>query len=117
MDGAAPRYAIYFAPPPESALWRFGSGVLGYDASTGADAPLLAPDGFLPAEWRDLTAEPRRYGFHATLKAPFRLAEGATEADLAAAMARFAAQRPPVSTELFVTALGSFVALAPRGQP
>jgi putative phosphonate metabolism protein len=117
MDSEAPRYAIYFAPPAETALWRFGSSVLGYDAATGEDTPFLIPPGFVEHEWRDLTAEPRRYGFHATLKAPFRLARGASEQDLTAALARFAKGRAAVLADLSVTALGSFVALAPQGRP
>lgn len=39
---ASRRYAVYLAPPAESALWRFGSSVLGYDAETGAEP--AAPD-------------------------------------------------------------------------
>ncbi len=34
------------------------------------------------ADWHELTADPRKYGFHATLKAPFLLADGQTEASL-----------------------------------
>lgn len=113
----APRYAIYFAPSTDTALWRFGSAVLGYDAATGQDVPALAPAGIAEAEWRDLTADPRRYGFHATLKAPFRLAGGWSEADLVAAMATLARQQPAVEADLAVMSLGSFVALAPRDQP
>ncbi len=30
-----PRYAIYFVPSADSALYRFGAGLLGYDAFTG----------------------------------------------------------------------------------
>src|SRR4051812_32354802 len=115
MDAVPPRYAVYYAPAPGSALWRFGSGVIGYDAATGEDAPLLVPAGVSKAEWRALTAEPRRYGFHATLKAPFRLAEGATEADLHAALGRFAGSCAAVDATLEVATLGAFVALAPQG--
>ena len=51
------------------------------------------PDGILQAvpDWRDLTSDPRKYGFHATLKAPMSLAPGKTEAELLAACAAFAA--------------------------
>ena len=70
------RWAVYLAPPPESALWRFGSDVIGRDAASGERNAGFALDGFDAAAWRALTSEPRRYGFHATLKAPFRLAEG-----------------------------------------
>lgn len=109
-----PRYAIYYAPPAGSALWRFGSGVIGYDAETGEE---LAPPAGMPASseiWRDWTAEPRRYGFHATLKAPFELAAGRGEAELLAEARTFAGRTSPVRLPgLAVAALGRFVALVP----
>ncbi|MFD1703050.1 DUF1045 domain-containing protein [Methylopila henanensis] len=111
----APRYAIYYAPAPGSPLWSFGSSVLGYDAATGADIPALAPHGISQDAWRVLTETPRRYGFHATLKAPFRLAEGRTEDDLVAAGRAFARSRKPfLLPELEVVALGAFVGLQPK---
>ncbi|MEW6123692.1 MAG: DUF1045 domain-containing protein [Pseudomonadota bacterium] len=108
------RYAIYLAPPPDSFLWSFGSRVIGYDAATGED--LCAPDlsGFDAETWRDLTAEPRRYGFHGTLKAPFRLADGLAEPDLIAGVDAFAGGHHAFELAgLEVAALGSFVALTP----
>jgi putative phosphonate metabolism protein len=111
------RYAIYFAPPPESPLWRFGSAVLGYDAASGEDAPHRALPGIAPAEWPALSAEPRVYGFHATLKAPFRLAAGMRREDLFEALQDLAPRQPPVILEgLAVTTIGSFVALTPIGE-
>ena len=71
-----PRYAVYYAPAADSALWRFGSATLGYDALTGEDLPFAVPPGCDLALWPAFTEEPRRYGFHATLKAPFELADG-----------------------------------------
>ena len=110
------RYAIYFAPPESSPLWRFGSAVLGYDAASGADVPNLPLAGIDPAAWPSLSAEPRLYGFHATLKAPFRLADGMHREDLLEALEDLAPRQPPVILEgLAVTALGSFVALTPLG--
>lgn len=110
----AHRYAIYLAPAAGSALWRFGSSIIGYDAETGADLPPPAIAGFDPGAWHALTAEPRRYGFHGTLKAPFRLAEGRTEADLDALVADFAAEHHPFELPpLAVRAIGAFVALVP----
>ncbi|MFD1330985.1 DUF1045 domain-containing protein [Methylopila musalis] len=109
------RYAIYYAPAPESPLWSFGSGVLGYDAASGVSAPVIAPDGIAPAEWAVMTAAPRRYGFHATLKAPFHLRDGVTEDDLVAAGRAFAATRAAFALpELELTRLGAFVALQPK---
>jgi putative phosphonate metabolism protein len=108
------RYAVYFAPDPTSALWRFGSAVIGYDAATGLDLPLLVCNGWAPEAWLAATEEPRRYGFHATLKAPFRLREGRTEAQLVQALAEFAASRPqPAPVPLKVELVDRFVALIP----
>lgn len=109
-----PRYAIYYAPPDDSALWRFGSSVIGHDAQTGLDVPQPVIPGI--ADWPDLTAEPRRYGFHATLKAPFHLAEGQDEAGLLDAMVQFAEHTSPAPLDgLTVRTIGSFLALTPVG--
>lgn len=95
-NGLSARYAIYYAPDRSSDLWHFGSRVLGYDAWSGETLPALVPDGFSPADWHVRTADPRLYGFHATLKAPFRLAAGRSEAELLAAASSFAAAQGPV---------------------
>ena len=71
------RYAIYFAPPPASPLARFGRQWLGRDAETGEAVATPAHAGVAPERLAAWTASPRRYGFHATLKPPFRLADGA----------------------------------------
>lgn len=108
------RYAIYYAPKADSALWRFGSSVLGYDAITGEEVPALVPAGCDAARWPDLTEEPRRYGFHATLKAPFEIANGRSEGQLRAFAHNYAAGLEHVKLDgLSVVALGSFVALTP----
>lgn len=93
MSFQAARYAIYFAPPPDSALWQFGSAVLGYDSASGEDVTQIVPEGFDLPTWRLLTADPRTYGLHATIKAPFRLVEGQTEDALIETLAAFAARR------------------------
>lgn len=110
------RYAIYAAPAPETPLWRFGSSVIGYDAAAAsevgfpASAPCDAPD------WRHLTEDPRRYGFHGTLKAPFALAAGTGEADLLEAAMLFAERRQAFTLPaLKVSLIGAFVALVPDG--
>jgi 2'-5' RNA ligase len=114
------RYAVYLAPPPESALWRFGSAVVGRDAASGEAQRGFAPDGFDAEAWRGLTTEPRRYGFHATIKAPFRLAEDASRAELSAALADLAREEKPFAAgplAVSTLALGggnAFVALTTR---
>ena len=107
-----PRYAIYFISAADSALYRFGAAVLGYDCYTGNDVGF--PDS-LPMDtdaWRDLTREPRRYGF--TLKAPFQLAKGADEPALIDAFPAFC--RSIESVPAFapiVASLAGFIAIVP----
>lgn len=108
------RYALYAAPPPDDPLWTFGSQTIGYDAATAADVPFPNGAPFDAADWVALTEDPRRYGFHGTLKAPFALAESAAEADLLEAAMLFAERRPAFTVPaLQVVNLKSFVALVP----
>jgi hypothetical protein len=72
-------------------------------------------DGADAGSWTAFVREPRIYGFHATLKAPFYLAKGSNEADLERAVLDFAAAQPAVlAGELAVRELGSFIALVPN---
>lgn len=106
------RYAIYFVPPADGALYRLGSSLLGYDCYRGADVAF--PRG-LPDDWAGLTAAPRRYGFHGTLMAPFRLGPGRDETGLLRTVARFAdVARDIAVIEPVVRALGRFIAIVPR---
>ena len=89
------RYALYLAPPADSELWRFGSRVIGRDAASGVDISGFALEGWSAPDWRAATQEPRRYGFHATLKAPFRLAEACDEAALRGAVQALARDVAP----------------------
>jgi putative phosphonate metabolism protein len=110
----SPRYAIYYAAAAGGDLDRFGASLLGYDAFSGED--LAFPDGVLRqvADWRDLTRDPRKYGFHATLKAPLSLAPEKTEAELLAACASFAAEpRPIPAFRPVVDSISGFVAVVP----
>ncbi len=110
------RYALYAAPAPDTPLWRFGSSVIGYDAAAAADRPF--PDGSPcdAPDWPNLTEDPRRYGFHGTLKAPFALAEGRSEAELLEAAMLFAERRRAFTVAaLKVSFIGAFVALVPEG--
>lgn len=112
-----PRYAIYYAAARGSELDRFGGRLLGYDAWTGEELPF--PDGILQTvpDWRDLTEDPREYGFHATLKAPFSLAEGKTEPQLLAACTAFADIRRPLPViRPAVNSISGFIAIIPSAR-
>ncbi|MGJ3263766.1 MAG: DUF1045 domain-containing protein [Salinarimonas sp.] len=118
------RYALYIAPHAHSDLWRFGSDVLGRDAETGADVPQLVPPSFEAGAFHALTEDPRRYGFHATMKPPFRLAEGCSEDALITALRDFCAARTAFRLpRLEARAVGAdadgnaFVALVEPGEP
>lgn len=114
------RYAVYFIPEPQSALWAFGSSVIGYDSFTGSDVPYPNHDIFRDPDARAWSEAPRKYGFHATLKAPFALrGEAGTEADLLGHAEDVAKASSPVSAgNLQVATLGPFLALTlPRTCP
>jgi 2'-5' RNA ligase len=101
------RYAIYFSPVPDSALAHFGAAWLAGDA-----AARPAIEGFSASRTLEMTKTARHYGFHATLKAPFALADGQTEAALDRALAEFAQRHAPVARlRLQVGALDGFLAL------
>ena len=112
------RYAIYFAPNRHSPWWAFGAHWLGRDEhdNCALDHPSL--DGMSPMDLSSITAEPRRYGFHATLKAPFRLSSGNDEAALVARLGKLAQTLSPVPLgNLRAATLGDFVALVPDTEP
>jgi Protein of unknown function (DUF1045) len=91
--------------------WEFGASVLGYDIYSGQVVPSFAI--FDPC-WHDKVHEPSIYGFHATLKPPFRLTTGADEAELKTNLeALFRSQRAIDVGRLEVRTLGSFIALVP----
>jgi putative phosphonate metabolism protein len=114
---AGPRFAIYFVPPAGSALYRFGAAVLGYDCYTGENTERLRDGSLTQAEWAALTAEPRRYGFHATLKAPFRLRPEFDSEDLLAAVRALATSIPTAPTlEPVVGLIAGFVGIVPALQ-
>ena len=114
MREHGPRYAIYFAPDMDDPLWRFGSQCIGYDAQTGADTAVPQAGAIPPQDWLAWTQEPRRYGFHATLKAPFHLVDGASEGKLIDSMAQFASARTGFwLPDIDVRAISQFVAITP----
>lgn len=108
------RYALYHLP--EGALGDFGASWLGWDARHGVSRPRPRLPR-LPDEAETLTAVPMRYGFHATLKAPFRLAEGHDPQDLARRARLICDHLAPFSLQLELAYHYGFVALRPVAQP
>lgn len=109
------RYAVYLAPAPESALWKKASAWLGWNAATGEALPqhsLRGPvAGLAPPRIEEITAPPRFYGFHATIKAPFALAPGVEPEMLYRAADEFARGRAALRFALKISALSSFLAM------
>lgn len=109
------RYAVYAAPG--GALGRFGAAWLGWDAETGTSAA-EPPAGLgpLPRPWAEVVAAPARYGFHGTLKPPFRLAPGTDAAQLHWAIQALCLRLRPVDAgPLRLERIGGFLALVPAG--
>ncbi|MFZ6656344.1 DUF1045 domain-containing protein [Undibacterium sp. TJN19] len=106
------RYALYFAPETDSAWWQAGCQWLGRDAEAMRAVSQPAIDGIDADTQRQLTRDARRYGFHATLKAPFRLAEGCTEQELRLALQSFCSQQAAIDIiSPQVQWMGNFLAL------
>ena len=99
------RAAIYWAPSLTDPLWEEGCRWLGRNAETGAACP-QPPIPNIAA----LTADPRRYGLHATLRPPMRLATGWDEfRETTRAIAR--ATPPFTLPPLEIAEIGGFLAL------
>lgn len=106
------RFAVYYAPEP-GPLADFGAHWLGWDMATGRFVHHPSIDGL---DIATLTATPRKYGLHGTIKPPFRLAEGCTITDLETATAALCAQMAPLQLEgLALSRLGGFLALTITG--
>ncbi|MGL5447692.1 MAG: DUF1045 domain-containing protein, partial [Rhabdaerophilum sp.] len=116
------RFALYLAPEPEHPLWAFGSQWLGYDAQSQTDLAQFRVDGISVDDMREVTAHPRLYGFHLTLKAPFRLNEDAAPDMLEDAIRQIAARHAvfgPIALEPEIRPASSgrkFLCLVPSGQ-
>ena len=80
------RYALYWAPQEGSDLARLGGAWLGLRGESNSAGPPPPIPGFDALRIHVLTAEPRRYGLHATLKPPFALANGTDLASLRQAL-------------------------------
>lgn len=108
------RYAIYYICPP-GPLADFGAAWLGWDVETGAEVAHPEVAG-LPAPVAEITATPRKYGFHGTIKPPFRLAGGRSAEALVEEATALCARLAPVTLDaLALSPLGHFLALTPRG--
>ncbi|MEM9140050.1 MAG: DUF1045 domain-containing protein [Pseudomonadota bacterium] len=105
------RYALFYVPRAGSALAAFGAAWLGWDSAAGAEVAHPDCPGLDVAA---VTARPRKYGFHGTLKPPFRLAEGQSADALREAARDLAAEIAAFDLPaLRLSRLGRFLALVP----
>jgi len=108
------RYAIYYAPEASSEWWAAGSHWLGRCALTGRKLAQTVIDGVAPDHFHTYTQDPRRDGWHATLKAPFVLAHGESLSSLITALRSIASQNAAFAMpRLQVSTDGGFLALRP----
>ena len=108
------RYAIYYAPEASSAWWAAGSNWLGRCALTGRKLAQAVIEGVAPEHFHTYTQDPRRYGWHATLKAPFALASGESLSSLITGLRTIASQHSAFAMpRLQVSTDGGFLALRP----
>ncbi|BAN24857.1 DUF1045 domain-containing protein [Caballeronia insecticola] len=104
VNARNPRVALYYAPPASSAWWRAGCEWLGRDAENGRETDTPA---------HDVTRAPRRYGWHATIVAPFHMAAGVELADVLACARAWAGSVPRFEMQVKAAELSRFVALRP----
>ena len=107
------RYAVYYAPEIASYLADFGASWLGWDPERG-EAVAHPAYADLPVPVSELTATPRKYGFHGTLKPPFKLTNGYTVSDLNDALVELAGQQQAFDIEAVnLHSIGGFLAITP----
>jgi hypothetical protein len=109
---AEARFAVYYAPSRDSAWWQAGSEWLGGDVESGVPYTPPQPPTLIRAV-SELTKAPRRYGWHGTLVAPFRLADGVTPLAVLDDARGWAQQQAPFNLPVEAATLDDFVALRP----
>ncbi|MDO5654390.1 MAG: DUF1045 domain-containing protein, partial [Brachymonas sp.] len=111
------RYAVYAAPSASSPLWQRGCTWLGRDPATGARLRNPFADAVLAGESLvHYLSDPMRYGFHATLKAPFTLRADLGFDDLHRTVTMLAQQLtapPPFELAVRSMAPSEYLALVP----
>ncbi|MFZ6864316.1 DUF1045 domain-containing protein [Undibacterium sp. Ji67W] len=110
------RYALYFAPEQNSKWWQAGCQWLGRDPAKTERMEQIRIPKVLPNVLQHLTTDARRYGFHATLKAPFRLAPGHHVKDLERTLEAFCRQQQAIEIPCpQLEWMGNFLAIRPIG--
>jgi hypothetical protein len=108
------RYAICFTPSPSDPLTIVAANWLGRNVYSGemVEPPRIRGLGIHEVAFH--TALPRRYGFHAVLKAPFRLADPTSEPALLRDLMRYSGTLTPFELpRLEIARLGNVFGLVP----
>lgn len=123
------RYAIYFTPEDKSDLAYFGACALGRmpdgsdlihrEEMLRSDETLISNTVFIDKSLAiELRERPSHYGFHATLKAPFHLAENRYEEELLESVQAFSESQQLINLEsLQPQKISGFMALTLENQP
>jgi putative phosphonate metabolism protein len=106
------RCAIYFVPPPDAPLTVAAAQWLRRDVYTGGGISSEI-EGLTERDHAFLTALPRRYGFHATFKAPFHLADGRSVHELERQLKTFCGRVAPLTLTVRLALVDSFFAIVP----
>ena len=110
------RYALYYAPAPDSLLWRLACAWHGRDPAGDGEAMAVEACGLDGERHAKIVQSAAHYGFHATLKAPISLKETCTEDGLIDSLCAFTARRAAFrSPSLRVGRIGGFLALVLSG--
>ena len=105
------RYAVYFLCQPQSDLAAFASEWLGYDVERGE----VLSQTRHPATPHNWISDPKRYGFHATIKAPFHLTSTRSPEDLLSSLSGVcAAERAIDLGPIQLRQIRDFLALVPE---
>lgn len=108
------RYAVYFTPPHDDPLTETAQSWLGRNAFTGESLAAKSHVAFSGAKVSLHTASPRRYGFHATIVAPFTLKGGVTETELVEGLHAFCAKQNPIAIQQSIIGqMDAFFAIVP----
>jgi putative phosphonate metabolism protein len=112
------RYAIYYVPDQADPLYQLARDWFEHDSyREDISAIHLDHNDLLnPLQpYADFNQGARKYGFHATLKPPFRLKSGASRKQLHKMIKQFSKLNRPFECEaLKIARIGDFLAIVPR---
>jgi hypothetical protein len=115
MEKNYKRYAIYYVPSENSELDLFGKCWLGWDPYKGVETT-KSDLSKLPSfkKFSSLVLTPKQYGFHGTIKAPFKLKNEYTYNDLENKVREISKQiHSFYFDQLIIKKLGNFIGLIP----